>query len=484
MAFFSFPLMFLQASISKLVFSTAAWLVLHLARRRWPGLDGRRTPWLLAQGAAAVTLFLVLLPASTTLSVFADVPVPVAAAPAAHGAVDVTADGSDDLADSDLPAVMAWLWLAIYGSGPAWHAWRWASAQRQLRVMLRAADCLTGPALQAHPAFARQSGTMPPVREIDAPVSPMLAGLLHPVLLLPCHVRSLPPAQQQLIVAHELAHLQRRDHAWQHAGMVLRMLLWFAPPVHGFYRRLQWAVEAGCDHAVLAGRPVSERRNYAAALVAQLGMQMRSGDSAALRFGMHDAQAMAGRIRLIRDGAGPVRFAGTMAVLLVPALCGASVLLQPHFVWDPVAPLPQAINLSAAAAWQAPLAQLHVNSPFGATHRPGRKPHGGVDLGARRGTSVMAPAAGRVVISTDHYAGGERFGKVVAIEHANGIRTLYAHLGSRLVQAGDSVQPGQQIALSGATGKVTGPHLHVEAAQNGASIDPQSLFGTALAQGQ
>ena len=110
-----------------------------------------------------------------------------------------------------------------------------------------------------------------------------------------------------------------------------------------------------------------------------------------------------------------------------------------------------------------------------------------MDLRARRGTSVMAPAAGKVVISTDHYAGGERYGKVVAIEHANGIRTLYAHLDRRLVQAGDAVQPGEQIAVSGATGKVTGPHLHVEAAQNGAPIDPQALPGwrmtPALAQG-
>ena len=380
----------------------------------------------------------------------------------------------------NLPEAVACLWLAVYAAGAAWHGWRWARAQRHLSALLRTATLLAGRDLADHPAFSpHRDAPCRVVLEIDAPVSPMLAGLVRPVLLLPRHIRGLPPVQQQLIVAHELMHLRRRDHWWQHAGQLVRMLLWFVPPVHGLYRRLQWAVETGCDRAVLAGRAPAERRSYAAALVAQLALQVRVGETVALAFG---AQPLVDRIRLIRAAdAAPRAHRASIAVtlLLLPAVCLASVLLQPRFVFDaPGSPrvLPSLAVAPPAAAWQSPLQQLHVNSGFGATNRPGGKPHGGVDLRARRGTAVMAPVAGRVAISTDHYAGGARYGQVIVIDHTDGTRSLYAHLDGRLVQAGDRVGAGRQIAWSGATGKVTGPHLHFEVSRNGANIDPLALL--------
>jgi murein DD-endopeptidase MepM/ murein hydrolase activator NlpD len=166
-------------------------------------------------------------------------------------------------------------------------------------------------------------------------------------------------------------------------------------------------------------------------------------------------------------------------MLIVAALCATSVLLQPRFVLEAAAlpqTMPSLVVTRFAAPWQAPLRAMHVSSPFGPRNDPGRMPHGGVDLRARRGTAVMAPAAGTVAISTDRYAGGDRYGKVVAIDHADGTRSLYAHLATRLVQAGDLVRAGQQIALSGATGKVTGPHLHFEVTRDGANVDPLSLL--------
>lgn len=487
MATFTYPLLFLQASVSALVTCGAAWLLLHCVRRHWPGLATRRAPWLMAQCIGALTLALVLLPSAATFSMFADIPIQVVAAgpwqaPQQQDAAFVT-DAPDDPAGGNLPEAVACLWLAVYAAGAAWHARRWARAQRHLSALLRAATPLAGRDLADHPAFSPHRGALPRVLEIDAPVSPMLAGLLRPVLLLPRHMRGLPPVQQQLIVAHELMHLRRGDHWWQHAGQSLRVLLWFVPPVHGLYWGLQWAVEAGCDRAVLAGRAPAERRSYAAALVAQLALQVRVGETAALAFG---AQPLADRIRLIRAAdAAPRAHRASIAVtlLLLPAVCWATVLLQPRFVFDATgAPrvLPSLTVAPPAAAWQSPLQQLHVNSGFGATNRPGGKPHGGIDLRARRGTAVMAPAAGRVALSTDHYAGGARYGKVIVIDHADGTRSLYAHLDGRLVQAGDRVGAGRQIAWSGATGKVTGPHLHFEVSRNGANIDPLALLAPHL----
>lgn len=497
MSLSSFPMLFVQASLTALLASTLAWALLHLARRRWPGLDARRGPWLLALLAGALALLLVLLPGSSQLSLFAAGAQPGGAGLPSYvpvlAAMDLLPDGTDDLAaDATLPT-LAWLWLACYLAGVAWQAGRWQRVRRQLRALIDLADRLEGPALGAHPAFAGHRGALPPVREIDAPVSPMLAGLLHPVLLLPRHMRALPPAQQELIVAHELAHLRRRDPLWQHAAGWLAAILWFVPAAHSFKHRLQWALELGCDRAVLAGRPDTERRNYAAALLAQLAVQVRADAGpaqawgpASLAFGRDAGQAMAQRIRLIRDAhpAAHAPWAG-IAALLLPGLCGASVLLQPQFAWNGAEPAPPSQPAAgvqavlAGPAWRAPLATLRVTSPYGSVNRPSGKPHGGMDLGAARGTPVMVPAGGRVAVSTDSYSGGARYGKVVVIDHADGRSSLYAHLDARLVQAGDTVHAGQQIALTGATGKVTGPHLHFEVARHGAPVDPQTLLGSA-----
>ena len=76
----------------------------------------------------------------------------------------------------------------------------------------------------------------------------------------------------------------------------------------------------------------------------------------------------------------------------------------------------------------------------------------------------------------DRYEGGDRYGKVIVIEHPNGWRSLYAHLDQRSVQVGGVVAAGQPIGLSGASGEVTGPHLHFEVIDGAGRIDPASLI--------
>jgi murein DD-endopeptidase MepM/ murein hydrolase activator NlpD len=84
-----------------------------------------------------------------------------------------------------------------------------------------------------------------------------------------------------------------------------------------------------------------------------------------------------------------------------------------------------------------------------------------VDFGAPVGTPVLASAEGKVIVAKPSgYNGG--YGKNIVIEHANGTQTLYAHLSSVSVSVDDEVTKGQQIALSGNTGRSTGPHLHFE----------------------
>jgi len=94
--------------------------------------------------------------------------------------------------------------------------------------------------------------------------------------------------------------------------------------------------------------------------------------------------------------------------------------------------------------------------------------HTGIDLAAPVGTSVRASADG-VVVSA---AWSGAYGKLVVIDHGNGLQTYYAHLSSLLVIPGEEVRRGQTIALSGSSGRATGPHMHYEVRLAGTPVNP------------
>jgi murein DD-endopeptidase MepM/ murein hydrolase activator NlpD len=99
--------------------------------------------------------------------------------------------------------------------------------------------------------------------------------------------------------------------------------------------------------------------------------------------------------------------------------------------------------------------------------------HHGVDIAVPTGTPIRAMAPGRV-----HFAGTmSGYGLVVMIDHRRGYRTVYAHLSEIHVRAGDRVHGRPVIGLSGATGRVTGPHLHFEIRHGDRAEDPVPLLG-------
>ena len=106
--------------------------------------------------------------------------------------------------------------------------------------------------------------------------------------------------------------------------------------------------------------------------------------------------------------------------------------------------------------------------------RPAGAPavHHGYDIAAERGTPVAAPGAGVVVHAAAGYRGSEAWGNTIAIDHGNGWQTVYAHLEGFDVAEGDQVAAGEQIGRVGATGRATGPHVHVELHHNGERVDP------------
>lgn len=127
-----------------------------------------------------------------------------------------------------------------------------------------------------------------------------------------------------------------------------------------------------------------------------------------------------------------------------------------------------------ARPFVAPLPK-EITSPFGyrrVINGSPRAPHTGVDLKAAMETPVRAANHGRVVLLGDFFFSG----KSLVLDHGGGMFTVYFHLSEFKVDESAEVKKGDVIALSGMTGRVTGPHLHWGARLNGARVDPFQLI--------
>lgn len=121
-------------------------------------------------------------------------------------------------------------------------------------------------------------------------------------------------------------------------------------------------------------------------------------------------------------------------------------------------------------------AEGSISSAFGKRIDPfiGKwRQHNGIDIATKEGSEVRAAASGKVAFVGEMNG----YGRVVILEHDEGYSSIYGHNSKNIVSKGEMVEVGQLIALSGTTGRATGPHLHFEIRKNGEPINPLSIIG-------
>jgi murein DD-endopeptidase MepM/ murein hydrolase activator NlpD len=136
-------------------------------------------------------------------------------------------------------------------------------------------------------------------------------------------------------------------------------------------------------------------------------------------------------------------------------------------------------TLTAVRYWTEPFAVPIPGATGGSNfgHRrifngQARNPHAGADLTATTGTPILAANRGRVVLAKDLFFSGN----AVFLDHGQGVYSVYLHLSEILVEPGQMLERGQRLGLAGATGRVTGPHLHWGVRVLDARVDPFSLL--------
>ena len=123
-----------------------------------------------------------------------------------------------------------------------------------------------------------------------------------------------------------------------------------------------------------------------------------------------------------------------------------------------------------------PAESYRVSAKFGHMKHPISKDesfyHTGIDMAAKLGTPILAPADGSVQIVEIDYQENRGYGKKIILQHSDGMATVFAHLNEISVEKGQPVKQGEQIGEVGNTGKSTGPHLHFEMWKNGEHVNP------------
>lgn len=391
--------------------------------------------------------------------------------------------------DSPLPASA--LLASLYALGAGIALLRHLRGSRVVATIVRAAapvDRGRWPGARSATEAARLTAAGIGLRITARAMTPFAVRWPRATIVLPAGMlEQLDDDQLHLIVRHEAAHLHHRDPQRAALMTLAGILLWFNPLLRRIGTRVQLATELRCDAWALAvddatGRSLATAylhtlRAYAAMPAAASALNHRDLAGHALRI-QHMLHGDGGRTLPRMAGIGLL--AGTLPVLAALSLLQLALAApSPPTAADAASTSTTAAVATAPSAvfgLDAPLRTLRITGRFGDTGGVRARPHHGTDFGARVGTPVLAPAAGIVTSATTRYPDGPDYGTVVVLDHGDGWQTLYAHLDGIDVDVGQRVAAGEQIARVGRSGRVTGPHLHLEALHHGQRVDPERLL--------
>ena len=335
--------------------------------------------------------------------------------------------------------------------------WGYLRLSRQVALACKTPDgCFSGPCVPA----------------------PFTLGLLRPRVYLPAGLAG--PARDAVIL-HERTHIRRGDPLTKPLFYAVACLHWFNPLAWLAFREFERDMEAACDEAAVRGQSSAARSAYCESIL-RFAMQGR-GVPGSLAFGQGSAKTrIVHLLHYRRLGAGAMALcavviaASMTACMMQPTLqetpATGETAATPETAQPEETPAPTAApEVVTAASSQLPLLEDPANSPLFIDPVPDYKyisrfknnSHRGDDLHAAAGTDVLAAADGVVITADKHYS----YGNFVVIDHGTNSegyswRTLYAHLQSYTVEAGQSVTQGQVIGYAGSTGQSTGNHCHFE----------------------
>lgn len=371
--------------------------------------------------------------------------------------------------DVDMWSLLGYLVLAVSGFRLGHVGLRYLQLARFVRSAV--------PIAPPHADWPRQVR----IKQFAMAQSPFACGVLQQTVMVPAYIAELSTLQQQVVLQHELTHLQRGDARMLLVWQLITALAWFNPFLRQWQQAWQHAAELQVDRTVcrqLSARNASEnapenattstllyaqtllwclKRNHAAAPIASMAWST----------GQHQYQQ---RLSQLFQPSAPLTRGGRWFLLSawlftsVFIAVGCSQLRQP----------------SGEIVWSAPVAiGTPVSSAFGEVSALRQhKPHLGIDLAGEAGAAVYATARATVLLA-DARSLNPNYGNAVLLDHGQGYQTLYAHLERSAVQAGDTVQAGQIIGYIGQSGKATGPHLHFEWLRHGVQQDPTALLQAA-----
>lgn len=435
------------------------------------------------------------------------------------------------------------LFFVFWAGGSLYFLFRYAHGFGHFIRTARRAEILEGgKAVLLLSRWKRRLGIRRPIKIVcsEKCTSPFTIGFFRPVIHLPASL--LQPDSTQLVesvIAHEAAHIRRKDALSLHFENLLRIVYFFNPLVWAAASRIQLARECLCDHMVLSYKTFSAE-TYGNSLLAVLRHQRPGPGAGGLVPGMgNQSRHLQIRFKHLK-GEHTLKkhpmflttvIAAFLGLLLLPMagqktqtekpevkvkLERLNISLDPLPVLnvdpalatlEPILPgeiphiqksrkiltvrdkirlnfkneLNAKVDLqirTAITLFINPVPGAEVSSGFGERLHPRTKElmfHNGVDLAAATGTPVLAAGNG-MVIKAIADSPDEAFGFYVIVAHKNGYETLYSSLNRVLVTEGEEIRQGDVIGHIGQTGQSVGPHLHFEIRKDGTPVDPGNFI--------